>query len=78
MDIGCSTIVRLLRHLIRQISSTVTSRNCSATIQVGLSQWRIQDFLTEGSELSGGPRYPVSKTEYSSDLVHYFWGGVPN
>ena len=42
-------------------------------------QWRIQDFLTEGSELSGGGGgYPVSKTENSSDLVHYVLGGAPN
>ena len=40
-------------------------------------QWRIQDFLTEGSELSWGPRYPVSKTENSSDLIDYFFGWAP-
>ena len=39
------------------------------------SQWPIQDFITEGYELSGGLSYPLSKTENSSPLVNYFWEG---
>ena len=50
------------------------------SVRVGFSyrQWPFQDFLTEGSELSLGSRYPVSKTEISSDLIHYFSGGALN
>ena len=36
----------------------------------GLAQGRNQDFVQEG-----GPRYPLPKTENSSDLTHYFWEG---
>ena len=59
------------------VRSDRVSDNCGDLTHI---QWCIQDFLREGSELSGGPRYPVSKTENSSNLVHYLLGGaqIPN
>ena len=56
----------------------LTNRATRARLRVHHIWWRIQDFLTEGSELSGGPRYILSKTENTTDLVQCFLVGAPN
>ena len=38
-------------------------------------QWRIQDFLTEGSELSGGPGTPFQKLKTHRIWFTIFWVG---
>ena len=45
---------------------------------IALVHRRRQSFRVRGANVKPVSTYTLSKTENSSDLVHYFWGWAPN